>query len=372
MAPKKKGTWPWTRAQTRRTMVRAMSCQLGIEILKTQKVSNWPGLQHHPPHNGMIVNGQLIPFITSLPPSVEQIPSAPSDLIKLWEDYVFIYSFQEPWGNIGKDYSSSFTKTGLIETHSTIYPVSEHNISPSHEILQVIVAQVVFATPFWRLPVFLGITWVELRAIICNIGPIISRYDQGRPMRALLRLFPREAYSWAARDLALRFMPRMLKTTQAQCTVPAVEHDAWEQFALLIRLSFPCHVLYRELVSTTPDLLMWSLESETAQCFVHHVFKWLEYSVFPESTQELMAPWEQAKLNGGLPGAFIQTRFMVPAWQERRWRRCMDRWNNLFRTNDFTSCSVFISTVNAPEGYEVEQRKMTGTEGEKRQNPLPV
>ncbi|KAJ6471489.1 hypothetical protein C8R45DRAFT_1014564 [Mycena sanguinolenta] len=249
---------------------------------------------------------ELIPHIMSLPPSVEllllicrvnpehifnlessdlecmlfwlnQIPSTATDVIKLWEDYVFMFSFQEP--------------DAQVETHSRILSDAEHIVSPSHKILQIIVAMVFLGIPFWRLPICTGITWDELGDIICSIRPIFSRYGQGPHLRILLPLFLPEAYSRAARDLALRFIPRMLENSLgAPTSMPLDVVNIWKQFPLLVRLSPPCPELYGELWSIPFPRSMWL---DIAELIIYHVSKWLQS--FPEPTLELIAFWKNGR-----------------------------------------------------------------------------
>ncbi|KAJ6484210.1 hypothetical protein C8R45DRAFT_1075417, partial [Mycena sanguinolenta] len=189
-----------------------------------------------------------------------------------------MYSFQETAGNV------------MAETPSKIFRRVEYIISPSHEIPQVIVAMVFLGIPFRRVPFCTGITWDELRAIICSVRPIISSHDQGPPMRVLLRLFTREAYSRASRDLALRFIPRLFKNPRSPPNIPINELDVWQQFPLLVRLSPPCPDLYRELWSILLPRAYWPF---IAEMIIHIVSKWLES--FPDPTMELIAFWRSGR-----------------------------------------------------------------------------
>ncbi|KAJ7861009.1 hypothetical protein B0H14DRAFT_3863611 [Mycena olivaceomarginata] len=147
---------------------------------------NAPLLELEPRHSQAVINRELMSLIMSLPPSVElcplishmnpehifnlessledmKIPSAPHELIKLWEDYVFMYFFQSIEGDSPVKKASGGRKA-QVETDSKISLQSEH-ISPSHEILQVLVAMVFLDIPFWRIPAHTDITWDEVRAI---------------------------------------------------------------------------------------------------------------------------------------------------------------------------------------------------------------
>ncbi|KAJ6448155.1 hypothetical protein C8R45DRAFT_172760 [Mycena sanguinolenta] len=199
-----------------------------------------------PTRSQQIVNRELIPLNVSLPPSVElcpliermnpeqifnlepnlqcmlswlkKTPSAPRSLIELWEDYMFMSSFRKTYG------------TAQVETHVQISLESEHAVSPNHKSLQVAVAMVFLDIPFYRVPIHTGIAWDELRAIVCSVRPISSGYDQGPLMKVLLQLFPREAYSWASRDLARRFIPRMRKNPLSEPRMLPDKVDVWERF----------------------------------------------------------------------------------------------------------------------------------------------
>ncbi|KAJ6491980.1 hypothetical protein C8R45DRAFT_190209 [Mycena sanguinolenta] len=302
----------------------------------------WKYFDDIPSPSQQVVNRELMPLITSLPPSVElctligrlnpehifnlesdlknkvswfkKISSAPADLVKLWEDYVLMSYFMS--------YFKKLRGKAQVETCSKMPLDSGHAVLPSHEIIipQVIVAMVFLGIPVWRVPGRTGITWDDLRASICGIRPIIPRYDQGPPVRIVLQLFPREAYSRGSRDLALRCIPRMLKNPLSPI-MRTIEVDVWERFALLVRLSPPCPELYRELWSIQFPRRYWL---STAEMIIYHVSKWLES--FPEPRVELIAFWR----NGRTPeDAANAARWAVRGRQgwEGEWRRSVERWN---------------------------------------------
>ncbi|KAJ6456912.1 hypothetical protein C8R45DRAFT_568786 [Mycena sanguinolenta] len=299
---------------------------------------------YEPSPSQRILNRELIPLMISLPPSMDlcpligrmnpeyilnlksadldcmlswlnRIPSASRDLIKLWEDYVFMASFQEINGTV------------QVETHSTISPESEHVVSPSHEILQVIVTMVFLGTPLWRVPTLLDITWDKLRATICSIRPIMARYEPEPPLQVLLRLVPREVYSRASRDLALQLIPRMQKDLSPPQTSTDV-YAVWERFPLLVRFSAPCPQLYRELWSIPFPRAYWL---SIADMIIHHVSKWLEPFVQPRI--ELVAFWRNCRTpqNDAEPGRTSEWVAMLHQSWEEDWRKHVDRWNSTIK-----------------------------------------
>ncbi|KAJ6484217.1 hypothetical protein C8R45DRAFT_1075423 [Mycena sanguinolenta] len=296
---------------------------------------------------GRIVNRKLIPLITSLPPSTElcpligrinpehifnigpeyifnlesnledmvswlkKIPSAPHDLIKLWEDYVFMHCLQ------------GFQDNAQIQAHSKISRESEPIIvSPSHEITKVAVVMVFLGIPFWRVPTYTGITWDELRATICSIRPIISKYDQGPPMmKILLQLFPRESYSWASRDVALRLIPTLRKNPLSE-SVTVAARKLWEEFPLLVRLCPPCPELYRELWSIPIPSSGWIGEE-----LIYHVTMWLES--FPQGpTMELIAFWRSRRTPEADGKYYVALLGLINFMREDELRKRVGRWNN--------------------------------------------
>ncbi|KAF7326985.1 putative nwd2 protein [Mycena sanguinolenta] len=275
-----------------------------------------------------IVDRELIPLIISLPPSLElcppiarinpeyifnqesglsrmlswlhRIPLTPrlGDLIKLWEDCVFMARCRKIGG------------TAQTGTYS-ISLVSER--IASHEIPQVTVTIVFLGAPFWRIPTLIGRTWAEFRAIICSIHPDIAACEQ-EPLQVLLRLFPREVYHWAARDLALRLIPIMRNNCLLASQRPADRRDIWIYFPLLVRLSPPCPHLYHELWSISLPQGYWLV---IADFVIHHVSKWLKS--FPEPKLRIIARWG----NGRKPRyAKLYHQF----WEDD-WRAHIERWN---------------------------------------------
>ncbi|KAJ6484215.1 hypothetical protein C8R45DRAFT_1075420 [Mycena sanguinolenta] len=288
----------------------------------------WKYFDHMPAHAQKVVNQTLIPLITSLPPSAElcpligrmnleyifnlesnledmvswlkKIPSAPRDLIQDWQNYVFMYSFQELWGD------------AQVETRSKISQDSKDIVLPGHDfiILQAVVAMVFLDVPLRRVSSFTGILWDELKASMSSIRRIISRYDDGPLMNVLMQLLPREAYSRACGDLALRLIPRLKDRL-----------DVWKRFPLLVRLSPFCPELYRELWSIPIPQAARSYEEEL---IIHHVSKWLES--FPEPTMELIAFWRSGRTPENAANAVRWVAYYHQVW-EGEWREHVKRWN---------------------------------------------
>ncbi|KAJ7791019.1 hypothetical protein B0H14DRAFT_2535236 [Mycena olivaceomarginata] len=213
-----------------------------------------------------IVYQELLPLIISLPPSVELCPliehmnhnhifnlksnlgsmlswlnkilSAPRDLIQVWQDYALLSSFHASEGSAEVESTQKYLETARTSFCRVTTLLS---FKPSSEWCFLDI-------PLWRVSSCTGITWDELKASMCSIRPIISRYDDEPPLNVLLRLLPREAYSRACRDLALRCIPRMLKNPLLG-EMPLVEYNVWRQFPLLVRMSPHCPELYRALWS---------------------------------------------------------------------------------------------------------------------------
>ncbi|KAF7372812.1 putative nwd2 protein [Mycena sanguinolenta] len=158
----------------------------------------------------------LIPFLTSLPPSIQlclliarmepdhifnlnnnnfedmlawlqRIPSAPQGLIELWKDYVYM----APWG--------TFDGTCLVK----------HINSPSSELCQVLVASLYYG--LHSIPHLLDITWDELRTIICSVRPNITGTGyQATSGEILQAIIPWENQRWICRDIALKCIHRIV------------------------------------------------------------------------------------------------------------------------------------------------------------------
>ncbi|KAF7375705.1 hypothetical protein MSAN_00460000 [Mycena sanguinolenta] len=232
-----------------------------------------------------LYNGEL----ASIASWLKKSPSTPTDVIQLWEDYVFIFDL--------------FIEGRLPKGLSV-----RHVVSPSPELVRVLVSLQVLFHPLEKLPATLDLTWTDLRTTLCSLRPKLVG-----DIHALPICQPQAAHSWAARDLALHLIRKMVKnhidTKVNSVAAPHAvllysghsffstleaytrsQYDLGRDISLLVRLSPPCLVLYRELWSIPPSVI-WS-SRPSGYKLIHHVSKWLES--FPDSTMELITFWKQA------------------------------------------------------------------------------
>ncbi|KAJ6465445.1 hypothetical protein C8R45DRAFT_939635 [Mycena sanguinolenta] len=292
---------------------------------------------------------QLTPFITSFPPSAEvaellpligtiapecifgvfaadvpgqmlawlkKIPSAPRDLIKLWEDYECMILFER---TVRRGHRSA----------KRIFPCSP-------EFLRILVSLVVFRpVDLSELRGRLDLTWTEMGTSICSPSSNVASDQHGPPVLAVRLAFRDVAlhcirkmmktqldmggqvYSWETRDAALESIRR---TGTSQIGVSVTNEEQYElvdAISYLVRLSPPCLVLYRELWSA-PIAPIWYSGAST---LIYHVSKWLES--FPNPTTELIAFWNQGlgKLNS------IPLDVHDLEYAENGWRDVVKRWN---------------------------------------------
>ncbi|KAF7372919.1 putative nwd2 protein [Mycena sanguinolenta] len=201
-------------------------------------------------------------------------PSAPANVIELWEDYAFMIS---------------------IDTmhRCSVGPSVEHIVSPSPVLLCILVSLGLLSCRLLDLPTKLDLTWTDLRTTL--------------------------SLSLVSRDLALQFIRKMVKNhiDTNKGVDPSASRDAvllydsydpsifrnleeaytcsqyWlgRNISYLVRLSPPCAVLSHELWSI-PTSEIWSSQPSGPQ-LIHHVSKWLES--FPDSAMELIRFWQQAE-----------------------------------------------------------------------------
>ncbi|KAJ7694977.1 hypothetical protein B0H14DRAFT_2650748 [Mycena olivaceomarginata] len=254
------------------------------------------------PRSGAVA--ELFPFIGSINPEyifdsnpeehgdlasvtswLKNSPSAPADVIGLWQDYVFMFSIN----------------TMHLRTQS---PSVQHTVSP----------------PARNFSAF-------------SLRPKLVGDEHALPIH-----LPQAAYPWAARDLALQLIHKMVKNhidsngglNPSACrhavslynakrflcdlkeAYTRAQYDLGRDISYLVRLSPPCPVLYRELWRIPPSEI-WSSWS-AGSALIHHVSKWLE--CFPDSLMELVTFWQQAvpederPLNRG-------PLFLEPDWRVR-------------------------------------------------------
>ncbi|KAF7372940.1 Nwd2 [Mycena sanguinolenta] len=222
---------------------------------------------------------------------LETNPSAPADVIQLWEDYAFMFSIDKmKW--------------------SAEVPSVKHNVSPSPELVRILLILGLLHCRLWELPTKFDLTWIDLRITLCSLRPKLAGNEHILPGHQ-----PQIALSWAARDLALELIRKIVKNHMDTYggVNPVASRDALLykdhypvcslkkayttsqcylgcDIAYLVRLSPPCSLLYRELWSIPPSGI-WSSLPSASELF-HHVSKWL--ASFPDSTMDLITFWQQA------------------------------------------------------------------------------
>ncbi|KAJ6465441.1 hypothetical protein C8R45DRAFT_495910, partial [Mycena sanguinolenta] len=269
------------------------------------------------------LRNNLMPFITSFPPSAEvtellsligtidpecifgvsttevpgqmlawlkKIPSASRALIKLWEDYGCMVSFEE---------------TVLMGSPT------EHVFPCSPESIRMLVSLVVFRQGGLKgLRVLLDLTWTEMRTTICGLSSNGARDQQGLPVLAARLAF---------RDVALQCIRKMVKN-QVDMGGQVYSREQYELangISYLVRSSPPCPILYRELWRIPIAPIVYNRFSGTL--LIQHISKWLES--FSDPTTELIAFWKQA-------GGFDSKRFGLLGCGENGWRSVVKRWNS--------------------------------------------
>ncbi|KAF7334871.1 putative nwd2 protein [Mycena sanguinolenta] len=118
---------------------------------------------------------------------LKNAPSAPADLIQLWEDYAFMHSI---------DRIHSSTEAPSVEQIGT----------PSPELLRILVSLGFLGRPLGSLPTKLDLTWIDLRKPLCNLRPKVFGDVNVLPVHRTQTTSP-----WAARDLALHLIRKMVK-----------------------------------------------------------------------------------------------------------------------------------------------------------------
>ncbi|KAF7372807.1 NACHT domain-containing protein [Mycena sanguinolenta] len=242
----------------------------------------------------------LIPFLTSLPPSIElclliarmepdhiftldsadfedmlswlkRIPSVSQDLIELWEDYVYMASTQP------------FSDTWLVN----------HINSPSSELCQVLVALELLPYSFCSIPHLLDITWDELRTIICSVRPsIVDTGYRARSREILQAIIPWETQRWIYRDIALKCIRRIVNPEDHRGI--GIKFDEWYLLAEVLKHCLPCNTLYREFQCIPRSMITSYFEDGPSWChdsIAKPISQWLES--FGDPTLELIVFWKQ-------------------------------------------------------------------------------
>ncbi|KAF7325368.1 NACHT domain-containing protein [Mycena sanguinolenta] len=268
---------------------------------------------------------------------LQNSPLAPTDVIQLWEDYAFMFSID--------------TSQWLPED---LYV--KHIVEPSPEILRILLSIGLLYYRLRELPIKLDLTWTNLRTALCSLRPKLVGDEHGVHIAQ-----PQTASPWAARDLALQLIRRMVKNhidtdggaNPSACRDALLYKDNYlvrslEQaytsaqygfgcnIAYLVRLSPPCLVLYRELWSIPPSEI-WSCPSwlTSDDKLIHHVSKWLES--FPDPTMELITFWQQAMPDRD------STRKPSPERLERDWHQRVGYYNDaIVKLHLSDSCKIIL------------------------------
>ncbi|KAF7372927.1 hypothetical protein MSAN_00499400 [Mycena sanguinolenta] len=232
---------------------------------------------------------------------IQNSPSAPKDVIQLWEDYAFMATID-------------------IMRYRGCDPSVERFIYQSPELLRILLVMSLLRHKLWKVPTILETTWTNLRTLLCGFGP----NSVGDEIHQLQMVSP-----WAARDLALHLIRRMVKNhtdtdggVRPSASRNAVLYNAeysvfnledsyirsqcslGRDISYLIRLSPPCPVLLSD------------------RTFIHHVSKWLES--FPDSTMKLTF-WRQAVPNADIHVSTVSSDI----WEEQEWCRCVRSYNDM-------------------------------------------
>ncbi|KAF7372811.1 NACHT domain-containing protein [Mycena sanguinolenta] len=254
--------------------------------------SDWYRLRHPQEH--------LIPFITSLPPSIElcpliacmeparifaltnanfkdmlswlkRIPSVPQDLIELWEDCTYV------------------TLMATVDTSLMV----KHINSPSSELCQVLVA-LRLEYGLHSISHLLDITWDKLRTIICSLRPSITETGYWATSYQILQaIIPWEDQRWTCQDIALKCICRIVNPSE-DCSGMGIEFDEWKYLTDMLTHCPPCDTLYREFQRIPRSMITSYFEDGSSW---HHdviakpIFQWLES--FGDPTLELAAFWRQ-------------------------------------------------------------------------------
>ncbi|KAF7372896.1 NACHT domain-containing protein [Mycena sanguinolenta] len=227
---------------------------------------------------------------------LKKSPSAPADVNQLWEDYAFMISIANMSFAVGSS--------------------GKHNVLPSPELLRILILMGPLRHNLSHVRTKLDLTWSDLRTTLCSLRPKSLGDEHLVPIHQPQRTSP-----WAARDLALHLIRKMVKNhadTNGGVNPSASRDATWMHYAysytgtfefaytqfqyslgwdisFLIRLSPPCPILYHELWSIPPSEI-WS-SRPSGDILVQHVSKWLES--FPDSTMELIMFWQKAGTENG-------------------------------------------------------------------------
>ncbi|KAJ6470364.1 hypothetical protein C8R45DRAFT_1015449 [Mycena sanguinolenta] len=198
---------------------------------------------------------------------LERTPSAPQDLVRLWQDYVFMASF-------------------MLDCHEcTVKRID----SPSSELSEVLVITA-WVAGIRGVTSLLDITWSEFRTIICSLRPDIASAEQvlrGSATQVIEELIPPDTKSWTCRNIALKYIPRIIKHNDGM----VAEHK-WDDVATMLKLCPPCSILYPEFQRIPRSVMKSGLSGRLWS--ISDIFGWLES--FRDPKLELAAFWKQEML----------------------------------------------------------------------------
>ncbi|KAJ6490098.1 hypothetical protein C8R45DRAFT_992668 [Mycena sanguinolenta] len=195
---------------------------------------------------------------------LKKIPSAPQDLIELWEDYVFMIS-------LARDDTACSVK---------------HIVSLSSELCLALIATVFLGMGIRTVRRLLDIEWTDFRTVLCSVRPNIASHPEqvlhGSPRDVVHALVPPEKQQAAFRELALNCIHRVSK-----CHVQdgVDDEDAWYDISTVLERCPACDILYR-VFQSIPLRAMQSQISKQ-RWVTRGICKWFES--FGDPTLELVA-----------------------------------------------------------------------------------
>ncbi|KAJ6460530.1 hypothetical protein C8R45DRAFT_1179973 [Mycena sanguinolenta] len=161
---------------------------------------------------------------------LKRMSSVPRQLIGLWEDYEYMFSFQ--------------TSVELLGDHPS-HTRERRTLHP--ELIRTVLPMAMVYARLPRVRRLLDIEWGEVRNFICTL----RNSDSGD--------VPKLAYDWlqdtpgdwtlreaAARDIVSRYIPQSIKRAINGIEPPEAEYSLWD-LAYLVRFSPPCPTIREKL-----------------------------------------------------------------------------------------------------------------------------
>ncbi|KAF7330589.1 putative nwd2 protein [Mycena sanguinolenta] len=207
-------------------------------------------------------------------PWLKNIPSAPADVIQLWEDYAFMSSMD-----------TMCSTPGLSV---------KHIVSPAPELLRILISMWFLQRRLWELSTKLDLTCTDLRTTLCSLRSKLVGDKHAPPFHR-----PQMALSWVTRDLALQFIRKMAKNH--------IDTDGG-----------------LSLKQPTPDLSMNSdVIFHVSSDFPHLALCSIS---FPNSVMDLITCWQQAVPDTDR----YRIRFdFDPDFEERYWHDGVGDYNDM-------------------------------------------